>query len=95
MPLPESAVPPRQAGKSGLREDLLLMSYIPNSLFCSYMSQLYYRICPVDWDDSCEPTLIKGVHHGPDVAQPFSIESGQHSRCFVSDYLWSLVPTSW
>ncbi|XP_060108656.1 kinetochore protein Spc24 [Heteronotia binoei] len=60
-----------------------------------HLSQLYYRICPIDWDYSCEPTLIKGTHHGPDVAQPFSFESGQHSRCFVSDYLWSLVPTSW
>ncbi|KAL8164503.1 UNVERIFIED_CONTAM: hypothetical protein K2H54_052414, partial [Gekko kuhli] len=60
-----------------------------------HLSQLYYRVCPIDWDYSCEPAQIKGTHHGPDVAQPFSFESGQHSRCFVSDYLWSLVPSSW
>ncbi|XP_077185908.1 kinetochore protein Spc24 [Paroedura picta] len=60
-----------------------------------HLSQLYYRICPIEWDYSCEPTLIKGIHYGPDVAQPFSFESGQHSNCFISNYLWSLVPTSW
>ncbi|XP_054859852.1 kinetochore protein Spc24-like [Eublepharis macularius] len=65
------------------------------SMSALYLSQLYYRICPIDWDYSCEATLIKGIHHGPDIAQRINVDSSQHSRCFVGDYLWSLVPTTW
>lgn len=35
------------------------------------------------------------VHYGPDIAQPIDIDGSRHSRCFISDYLWSLVPTAW
>ncbi|XP_053868610.1 kinetochore protein Spc24 [Malaclemys terrapin pileata] len=61
----------------------------------TYIAQLYYQISRIDWDYECEHPHIKGIHHGPAIAQPISIDSSQHSRCFVSDYLWSLVDTAW
>lgn len=35
------------------------------------------------------------VHHGPTVAQPIHLDSAQLSPKFISDYLWSLVDTTW
>ncbi|XP_064355246.1 kinetochore protein Spc24 isoform X2 [Dromaius novaehollandiae] len=61
----------------------------------AYVTQLYYKISRIDWDYEAEPTQIKGIHYGPEIAQPIDIDGSQHSRCFVSDYLWSLVPTAW
>ncbi|CAN0022987.1 unnamed protein product [Bubo scandiacus] len=61
----------------------------------AYVTQLYYKISRIDWDYEAEPAQIKGIHYGPDIAQPIAIDGSQHSRCFVSDYLWSLVPTTW
>ncbi|KAM6188609.1 LOW QUALITY PROTEIN: kinetochore protein Spc24 [Sarcoramphus papa] len=61
----------------------------------AYVTQLYYKISRIDWDYEAEPAQIKGIHYGPDIAQPIDIDGGRHSRCFVSDYLWSLVPTAW
>ncbi|NXL40901.1 SPC24 protein, partial [Glaucidium brasilianum] len=61
----------------------------------AYVTQLYYKISRIDWDYEAEPAQIKGIHYGPDIAQPIAIDSSQHSRCFISDYLWSLVPTTW
>ncbi|XP_048687460.1 kinetochore protein Spc24 isoform X1 [Caretta caretta] len=74
-----------------------------------YIAQLYYKISRLDWDYECQhPQIkgsilsggdrhpqIKGIHHGPAIAQPINIDSSQHSKCFVSDYLWSLVDTAW
>ncbi|EMP39520.1 Kinetochore protein Spc24 [Chelonia mydas] len=42
-----------------------------------------------------EEALQRAIHHGPAIAQPINIDSSQHSKCFVSDYLWSLVDTAW
>ncbi|XP_039370043.1 kinetochore protein Spc24 isoform X1 [Mauremys reevesii] len=73
----------------------------------TYIAQLYYKISRIDWDYECEhPHIkgsilwgghpqIKGIHHGPAIAQPISLDSSQLSRCFISDYLWSLVDTAW
>ncbi|NXW53780.1 SPC24 protein, partial [Eurystomus gularis] len=61
----------------------------------AYVTQLYYKISRIDWDYEAEPAHIKGIHYGPDIAQPIDIDGSRHSRCFVSDYLWSLVPTEW
>ncbi|KAM6233195.1 kinetochore protein Spc24 [Porphyrio hochstetteri] len=61
----------------------------------AYVTQLYYKISRIDWDYEAEPAQIRGIHYGPDVAQPIDIDSSRHSRCFVSDYLWNLVPTAW
>uniref|UniRef100_A0A8C0GCV6 Kinetochore protein Spc24 n=1 Tax=Chelonoidis abingdonii TaxID=106734 RepID=A0A8C0GCV6_CHEAB len=63
--------------------------------FHSYIAQLYYKISRIDWDYECEHPHIKGIHHGPAIAQPISLDSSQLSQCFVSDYLWSLVDTAW
>uniref|UniRef100_A0A8D0DTL7 Kinetochore protein Spc24 n=1 Tax=Salvator merianae TaxID=96440 RepID=A0A8D0DTL7_SALMN len=60
-----------------------------------YLVQLYYLICHIDWDYSCEPSIIKGIHYGPDIAQPINLDTRLHSRCFINDYLWNLVNTSW
>ncbi|XP_073174338.1 kinetochore protein Spc24 [Lepidochelys kempii] len=60
-----------------------------------YIAQLYYKISRLDWDYECQHLQIKGIHHGPAIAQPINIDSSQHSKCFVSDYLWSLVDTAW
>uniref|UniRef100_A0A8D2Q4L7 Kinetochore protein Spc24 n=1 Tax=Varanus komodoensis TaxID=61221 RepID=A0A8D2Q4L7_VARKO len=61
---------------------------------CRYLVHLYYAICHIDWDYSCEPEVIKGTHYGPDIAQPIYL-STEFSRCFISNYLWSLVSTDW
>ncbi|XP_067416708.1 kinetochore protein Spc24 [Emydura macquarii macquarii] len=61
----------------------------------AYVAQLYYKISRIDWDYECEPPQIKGIHHGPAIAQPIAIDGSQHSKCFISDYLWSLVDTAW
>ncbi|KAM6469985.1 kinetochore protein Spc24 [Liasis olivaceus] len=65
------------------------------STSATYLVHLYYQICHIDWDYSCEPTVIKGTHFGPDIAQSINLDSSQHSPCFISDYLWNLVNTSW
>uniref|UniRef100_A0A670Y874 Kinetochore protein Spc24 n=2 Tax=Pseudonaja textilis TaxID=8673 RepID=A0A670Y874_PSETE len=65
------------------------------SMSATYLVHLYYQICQIDWDYSCEPPLIKGTHYGPDIAQSINLDSSQHSPCFISDYLWNLVNTSW
>ncbi|XP_074881256.1 kinetochore protein Spc24 [Buteo buteo] len=61
----------------------------------TYVTQLYYKISRIDWDYEAKPMQIKGIHYGPDIAQPIDIDGSRHSRCFISDYLWSLVPTAW
>ncbi|XP_062034335.1 kinetochore protein Spc24 [Lepus europaeus] len=60
-----------------------------------YVAQLYRRSSKIEWDYECEPGAIKGIHHGPSVAQPIHLDGTQLSKKFISDYLWSLVDTSW
>uniref|UniRef100_A0A8C4LAR4 Kinetochore protein Spc24 n=1 Tax=Equus asinus asinus TaxID=83772 RepID=A0A8C4LAR4_EQUAS len=60
-----------------------------------YVAQLYHRISKIEWDYECEPGMVKGIHHGPSVAQPLHLDGTQLSKKFVSDYLWSLVDTEW
>ncbi|XP_010633022.1 kinetochore protein Spc24 isoform X2 [Fukomys damarensis] len=60
-----------------------------------YVAQLYRRISKIEWDYECEPGAIRGIHHGPSVAQPVHLDSFQLSKQFVSDHLWSLVDTEW
>ncbi|XP_047633061.1 kinetochore protein Spc24 [Phacochoerus africanus] len=60
-----------------------------------YVAQLYRRISKIEWDYECEPGMIKGIHHGPSIAQPIHLDSTQLSKKFISDYLWSLVDTEW
>ncbi|KAM8987267.1 kinetochore protein Spc24 [Ara ararauna] len=40
-------------------------------------------------------TRMDTVHFGPPIAQPVDIDSRNHSHCFISDYLWSLIPHEW
>nr|AAI16240.1 SPC24, NDC80 kinetochore complex component, homolog (S. cerevisiae) [Mus musculus] len=60
-----------------------------------YVAHLYHQISKIQWDYECEPGMIKGIHHGPTVAQPIHLDSAQLSPKFISDYLWSLVDTTW
>ncbi|XP_075433553.1 kinetochore protein Spc24 isoform X2 [Ascaphus truei] len=60
-----------------------------------YLAQLFHKVTKVDWDYNCDPTLIKGIHYGGEIAQPINIDSTQHSQIFVSDHLWSLLSTDW
>lgn len=60
-----------------------------------YVAQLYHQISKIEWDYECEPGMVKGIHHGPSVAQPIHLDSAQLSQKFISDYLWSLVDTAW
>ncbi|XP_014448339.2 kinetochore protein Spc24 [Tupaia chinensis] len=60
-----------------------------------YVAQLYRRVSKIEWDYECEPGVIKGIHHGPGMAQPIHLDSSQLSQKFTSDYLWSLVDTAW
>ncbi|XP_053320840.1 kinetochore protein Spc24 [Spea bombifrons] len=65
---------------------------IPSAL---YLAKLFHNVTKIDWDYSCDSTLIKGIHYGGDIAQPISIDSTQHSKIFICDYLWSLLSTEW
>uniref|UniRef100_A0A8C9KJA6 Kinetochore protein Spc24 n=1 Tax=Panthera tigris altaica TaxID=74533 RepID=A0A8C9KJA6_PANTA len=60
-----------------------------------YVAQLYRQISKIEWDYECEPGMVKGIHHGPSVAQPVQLDSTQLSKKFISDYLWNLVDTDW
>ncbi|XP_045847451.1 kinetochore protein Spc24 [Meles meles] len=60
-----------------------------------YVAQLYHRISKIEWDYESEAGMVKGIHHGPSIAQPLHLDSTQLSRKFISDYLWSLVDTDW
>ncbi|XP_053075865.1 kinetochore protein Spc24 isoform X2 [Acinonyx jubatus] len=60
-----------------------------------YVAQLYRQISKIEWDYECEPGMVKGIHHGPSVAQPVQLDSSQLSKKFISDYLWNLVGTDW
>ncbi|XP_041618962.1 kinetochore protein Spc24 [Vulpes lagopus] len=60
-----------------------------------YVAQLYHRVSKIEWDYECEPGMVKGIHHGPSIAQPIHLDSTQLSKKFISDYLWNLVDTNW
>ncbi|PIO38977.1 hypothetical protein AB205_0164840 [Aquarana catesbeiana] len=65
---------------------------IPSAL---YMAKLFHSVTKIDWDYSCDSTLIKGIHYGGEIAQPICIDSTQRSKIFICDYLWSLLSTEW
>nr|DBA30045.1 TPA: hypothetical protein GDO54_006077 [Pyxicephalus adspersus] len=65
---------------------------IPSAL---YMAKLFHSVTKIDWDYNCDSTLIKGIHYGGEIAQPICIDSTQHSKIFICDYLWSLLSTEW
>uniref|UniRef100_A0A8C5LZI0 Kinetochore protein Spc24 n=1 Tax=Leptobrachium leishanense TaxID=445787 RepID=A0A8C5LZI0_9ANUR len=65
---------------------------IPSAL---YLAKLFHNVTKIEWDYNCDSTLIKGIHYGGDIAQPICIDSAQHSRIFMCDYLWSLLSTDW
>ncbi|XP_077118145.1 kinetochore protein Spc24 isoform X1 [Ranitomeya variabilis] len=65
---------------------------IPSAL---YLAKLFHSVTKIDWDYNCDSTLIKGIHYGGEIAQPIIIDSSQHLKIFICDYLWSLMSTEW
>ncbi|XP_069623195.1 kinetochore protein Spc24 [Ranitomeya imitator] len=65
---------------------------IPSAL---YLAKLFHSVTKIDWDYNCDSTLIKGIHYGGEIAQPIIIDSSQHLKIFICDYLWSLMATEW
>uniref|UniRef100_A0A1A8P849 Kinetochore protein Spc24 n=2 Tax=Nothobranchius TaxID=28779 RepID=A0A1A8P849_9TELE len=60
-----------------------------------YVAQLYHLITKVRWEYETQPSILKGVHYGPDLATPINIDTSARSRSDVSDRLWSFVSTDW
>uniref|UniRef100_A0A3Q2T4G7 Kinetochore protein Spc24 n=1 Tax=Fundulus heteroclitus TaxID=8078 RepID=A0A3Q2T4G7_FUNHE len=60
-----------------------------------YVAQVYYIITNIKWEYNTEPNILKGVHYGPDLATPISIDTSARSRCEMSDQLWGFVSTEW
>uniref|UniRef100_A0A1A8IZT6 Kinetochore protein Spc24 n=1 Tax=Nothobranchius kuhntae TaxID=321403 RepID=A0A1A8IZT6_NOTKU len=60
-----------------------------------YVAQLYHLITKIKWEYETQPSILKGVHYGPDLATPINIDTSARSRSDVSDQLWSFVSTDW
>ncbi|XP_044299425.1 kinetochore protein Spc24 [Varanus komodoensis] len=83
-----------EALREEIKQEKSMAEAAETCMAAKYLVHLYYAICHIDWDYSCEPEVIKGTHYGPDIAQPIYL-STEFSRCFISNYLWSLVSTDW
>ncbi|XP_043940497.1 kinetochore protein Spc24 [Protopterus annectens] len=81
-----------EAGRLQQAVDEDTTTTIPSAV---YIAQLYHKVTKIRWDFDSDPSVIKGIHYGPDVAQPINIDSTQHSKSFICDHLWSLVSTEW
>ncbi|KAM9514254.1 kinetochore protein Spc24 [Guaruba guarouba] len=82
-----------QARKQELKEDEEKAEEGLISL--QYLLHLYQKLSRISWDSEAKPWHVKGIHFGPPIAQPVDIDSRNHSHCFISDYLWSLIPHEW
>ncbi|XP_033927990.1 kinetochore protein Spc24 [Melopsittacus undulatus] len=60
-----------------------------------YLLHLFHKLSLISWDSEAKPWHVKGIHFGPSIAQPLDIDGRHHSQCFISDYLWSLIPHQW
>ncbi|XP_061212529.1 kinetochore protein Spc24 [Neopsephotus bourkii] len=60
-----------------------------------YLLHLYHKLSRISWDSEAKPWHVKGIHFGPAIAQPLDLDGRLHSHCFITDYLWSLVPSQW
>uniref|UniRef100_A0A1A8BBZ6 Kinetochore protein Spc24 n=2 Tax=Nothobranchius kadleci TaxID=1051664 RepID=A0A1A8BBZ6_NOTKA len=60
-----------------------------------YVAQLYHLITKIKWEYETQPSILKGVHYGSDLATPINIDTSARSRSDVSDQLWSFVSTDW
>ncbi|XP_071503725.1 uncharacterized protein [Diadema antillarum] len=56
-----------------------------------YNVSLYSCITGVKWDYDCKPDEVKGYVSTSKDVRPFSLDSKQHSRFFITNYLWDLV----
>uniref|UniRef100_A0A8B9FU02 Kinetochore protein Spc24 n=1 Tax=Amazona collaria TaxID=241587 RepID=A0A8B9FU02_9PSIT len=97
----EAAVQRRRQQLRDLREELrrereeLGSIRDGNGYPLGYLLHLYHKLSRISWDSEAKPWHIKGIHFGPPIAQPVDIDSRHHSHCFISDYLWSLIPHEW
>ncbi|XP_029294062.1 kinetochore protein Spc24 [Cottoperca gobio] len=60
-----------------------------------YVAQVYYIITKIKWEYDTQPSTLKGVHYGADLATPINIDTSTQSQSDVSDQLWGFVSTEW
>ncbi|XP_076609554.1 kinetochore protein Spc24 [Chaetodon auriga] len=60
-----------------------------------YVAQVYYLITRIKWEYDTQPSILKGVHYGADLATPINIDTSLRSRSDVSDQLWDFVSSEW
>ncbi|XP_060711199.1 kinetochore protein Spc24 [Hemiscyllium ocellatum] len=60
-----------------------------------YLAHIFHKVTKIIWDYDSDPSLVKGVHFGTDIAHPINIDSTKHSESFICDYLWNLLSTDW
>ncbi|XP_078475876.1 kinetochore protein Spc24 [Lampetra fluviatilis] len=69
-----------------------LTDVIPST---KYMVHLMSKLTLVRFDYDADPAIVKGVVGSKTGVQPFELDTRQHSRSFIVNYLWSLVDSVW
>uniref|UniRef100_S4R7E9 Kinetochore protein Spc24 n=1 Tax=Petromyzon marinus TaxID=7757 RepID=S4R7E9_PETMA len=69
-----------------------LTDVIPST---KYMVHLLSKLTLVRFDYDADPQIVKGVVGNKTGVQPFELNTRQHSRSFIVNYLWSLVDSEW
>ncbi|XP_071841617.1 kinetochore protein spc24-like [Apostichopus japonicus] len=60
-----------------------------------YNISLYTCITGIKWDYECPPEQIKGYISTTTDVRPFSLNSQQNSKYFITNYLWDLVGSAY
>ncbi|XP_072164597.1 uncharacterized protein [Diadema setosum] len=84
------AVASKQSELSSMRETVKedTTQVLPKT---RYNVSLYSCITGVKWDYDSKPDEVKGYVSTSKDVRPFSLDSKQHSRFFITNYLWDLV----
>ncbi|XP_029996147.1 kinetochore protein Spc24 [Sphaeramia orbicularis] len=60
-----------------------------------YVAQLYYLITKIKWEYDTDPSILKGVHYGAELATPINTDKSTQTPDEISDQLWGFVSTEW
>ncbi|XP_060076836.1 kinetochore protein Spc24-like [Ylistrum balloti] len=60
-----------------------------------YDVNLYMNVTNIRWQFDSEPEEIKGFVCNKNDVKPFSLNSKQVSKFFISNYLWDLIEEDW
>ncbi|OWF55909.1 kinetochore protein Spc24-like [Mizuhopecten yessoensis] len=60
-----------------------------------YDVNLYMNITNIRWQFDSEPEEVKGFVCNKNDVKPFSLNSKQVSKFFISNYLWDLIEEDW